>query len=142
MCTGTASAIVLGAVVIYLILDATMEFLSFIHSSHVRRRTMPICEFTTFTTKPGKFAEALTAVLASAAHLNEHIEGATAEVWSNIDGQRNLIQWVVRCDSLAEWERVSVQFRTDEEARKARAPMHEYVDHPQARETHFYRIEG
>jgi hypothetical protein len=103
---------------------------------------MPICEFTTFTAKPGKFAEALAAVLASAAYLNENIEGASAEVWSNIDGQRNLIQWVIRCDSLAEWERASAQFRADEGARKSRAPFHEYMDHPQSRETHFYRIEG
>jgi hypothetical protein len=103
---------------------------------------MPICEFTTFTAKPGKFVEALETNLASAAYLNEHIEGASAEVWSNIDGPRNLIHWVVRCDSLAEWERASTQFRADEGARKVRAPIEEYMENPHARAPHFYRIEG
>jgi hypothetical protein len=103
---------------------------------------MPICEFVTFTAKPGKFVEALDTTLASAAYFNEKIEGASVEVWSNIDGPRNLIYWVVRCDSLAEWERAAAQFRADGEARSVRAPMYEYVENPQARAVHFYRIEG
>ena len=84
---------------------------------------MAICEFTTETAKPGKFAEARTAVLACAAYLNENVEGVRAEVWSNIDGQRNLIHWVVRCDSLAEWERAAAQFRADEGGRRVRAQL-------------------
>jgi hypothetical protein len=103
---------------------------------------MPICEFTTHIAKEGKFSEAHAAFLATAEYLNQHFEGVKAEVWSNVAGQRNLIHWVVRCDSLAEWESVSEQFRADDEARKVRAPVHVYIENAQARETHFYRIEG
>lgn len=70
------------------------------------------------------------------------LRGPEQRVWSNIDGQRNLIHWIVRCDSQAEGERVSAQFRVDEGARKVRAQLHECIENPQARETHFYRIEG
>lgn len=103
---------------------------------------MSICEFTTEMPKPGKFTEARAAFLEFAHYLNENIAGVKAEIWCNLSGPRNAIYWVVRCDSLADWEKAIVQFRADEKALASRAKVEQYLENPEGRDCHFYRIEG